>query len=102
MLVLTSQFTLDELRGVVLIKHFTAQTFYGKGRGSLFSRPPIVDFIAKVAARVTKMPVNSREFVALSQHPSAVVPHQSRCSPVNGKCSTVGKPHAIFSPTLRC
>ena len=63
---------------------------------------PIVTFLAEVAARVTKMPVNSREFVALSQHPSAVVPHQSRGSPVNGKCSTVGKPHAIFSPTLLC
>ena len=45
---------------------------------------PIVTFLAEVAARVTKMPVNSREFVALSQHPSSVVPHQSMGSPVNG------------------
>ena len=43
-----------------------------------------ITFLAEVAARVTKMPVNSREFVALSQHPSSVVPHQSRGSPVNG------------------
>ena len=87
--------------GFVLIKHFRGADLLWQSPRQPPSRTPIVTFLAEVAARVTKMPVNSRE-VALSQHPSSVVPHQSRGSPVNGKCSTVGKPHAIFSPTLLC
>ena len=86
--------------GFVLIKHLKgANLFMAKSAAATLS---LADrhFLAEVAARVTKMPVNSREFVALSQHPSSVVPHQSRGSPVNGECSTVGKPHASTYSSL--
>lgn len=40
--------------------------------------------------------MNSRENVAINQQPLPVVPHQTMCKRTNGKCSTIGKSHAMF------
>ena len=88
--------------------HETRMNFVGIARDicAALSRrerpqPPIVSKrLAGIVVLVTKMPVNSRENVALNQHPSSVVPHHTMCKRTNGMCSTIGKPHASSLQTL--
>jgi hypothetical protein len=56
----------------------------------------VASALQRIVVLVTRMPMNSRENVAINQQPLPVVPHQTMSKRTNGKCSTLGKSHAMF------
>ena len=50
----------------------------------------------RIVAPVTRMLMNRHKNVAVNQQSLTVVPHQAMGKRTNGKCSTIGKSHAVF------
>ena len=49
----------------------------------------VASALQRIVVLVTRMPMNSRENVAINQQPLPVVPHQTMSKRTNGKCSTL-------------
>lgn len=50
----------------------------------------------RIVAPVTRMLMNRHKNVAVNQQSLTVVPHQAMGKRTNGKCSSIGKSHAVF------